>query len=484
MDMGAEAERQNQRGMLRAAEQRAIQHQANLRNNDPIGLADSRARAIGLKVSQLPNISETDSETLQSFCSMVTTLHNTLYSIEEREYLVAELKFKLAGVSDLPNNVLENCQTWEDMQLVLRRQHSETNTRAVLKSRLSALAQKPGENIEQFGNRARRVLRQLENHYGDNLNVPLLEKLTEEVTEQFRKNIRSNRLRDAVRLSGSRTSLLSCVQFAIEQEASLREEEPDYELHCSYCGKAGHRLQTCPSRDKDIITSNALAGNAVDRQCNRCNAHGHSANLCRVKIIVPGVKNYENNNNDRNQNNGRSNNYNNGGNSRNSNGNSNQNIGNRGDNNRSNNGNGNGNQRNNYNRGNGNGNNGNGNNGNGNNFKSNSYRGNSNNRYNGGSNGNPTKNSGEHGNGQNNVYPRNSQTGSDKRTFDNLNSETSNASGSNPPTGKPKYDPNANWELSRRQFQISSAPAEGGARPKQGGQQTAGIEYNQHDSEN
>lgn len=201
--------------------------------------------------------------------------------------MISEMQHKMSKLQDVPNAALQAATSWREMKQILDQLLNATNSKQVL----------AGETIEKYGKRAHQLLRQYESYYGSKYGPAIEEKMNEDISAVFAKNIRSVRVRDAIRAEVNKGSLSALIHFAVQQETSLRSEITDPELVCSYCTNQGHRLKNCGKRDRDIDRSNAAAGYNMDRHCTKCDAKGHTANGCLVRAVVPGQRNNNSNNN-------------------------------------------------------------------------------------------------------------------------------------------------------------------------------------------
>lgn len=211
--------------------------------------------------------------------------------------MISELQYRMSRLQDVPNVALSAALNWLEVREILQRLLNTNNSRQVLIARQKALAQKPGESVEEYGKRARQLMRQFEAYYGANYGPAIAEKMNEDISAAFAQNLRSSKLRDAIRGKASSANLDTLIHFTIELETSLKEEVTDPELTCSYCNTSGHRLKNCQRRDKDIDRSNALSGYNMDRHCTKCDAKGHSQQQCQVRAVAPGQRNSNNGNN-------------------------------------------------------------------------------------------------------------------------------------------------------------------------------------------
>lgn len=253
------------------------------RNNDANEPDYHTKRDINRKMDALPQIADNDEEAIQAFIRMLDELSNTLQSDGEERYMVAEIRYRLARLQNVPYQTLRGAQTWNDIKRILSAEINSNNSLNVLEARLANFEQKSGEALEEYGHRARKILRQFEAFYGDNLNAHFAQKINRDVTRQFSINARGAKIREALRLKSSDASLDETIQFAIEQETMLKSEDPDPEVICSYCGQQGHRLRFCYARDEDVARSNAISGGNSNKQCPRCDAFGHMAYQCQVR---------------------------------------------------------------------------------------------------------------------------------------------------------------------------------------------------------
>lgn len=416
-------------------------------NNNARGIDRHQKKEISTKINALPDISDMDEEPMRAFIRMVDLLNNNLNSDEEERYMIGEIKYRLAGIQDLPNQAMYGLRTWNDVKRVLQERLNTTNTLNVLEARVSNFGQKSGETMEEYGKRARKLLHQFEAFYGNEISNHLTTRLNRDITLQFTTNVKSTKVRDALRMRSGKNNLEAVIQFAIEQETMLKREETDPELICAYCGRNGHRLRNCRTKDADVNKSNATYGFNSEKHCKKCDSVGHTHYQCQVRALSTAQNN-------RNANNSNSN----GNRNRNSDGNeSNRNNGNNRGNQNSSRSNNNGGNNNNY-SGNNNYNGNSGNSGNSNNYSgNNNYRGNNN--YNGNnnrSNNNSTgyrndngynNRSSNNGNGYRNNGNNGNRISDGNQNRNNYQPNPNNNSNPSNQQRKPPYDPKANYNL-------------------------------------
>lgn len=112
--------------------------------------------------------------------------------------MISEMQHKMSKLQDVPNAALQAATSWREMKQILDQLLNATNSKQVLAARLAELAQRPGETIEEYGKRAHQLLRQYESYYGPKYGPAIEEKMNEDISAVFAKNIRSVRVRDAI----------------------------------------------------------------------------------------------------------------------------------------------------------------------------------------------------------------------------------------------------------------------------------------------
>lgn len=232
-----------------------------------------------------------------------TVISETLNEIEER-YVTAQLKVKTSEVKYISQTNRQNVVYWHELKHLLEKEYKSANNENALHAKLRALTQQHTETAADFGERCREILYEHERYYGDQMNDVLKARINRDITQQYIRNLKNVKVRDACKYRGTALLLDDMINYATEQDVLHREDDYDPELKCTYCGLLGHKSAKCGHKERAIRQSNEAANYQKDRTCQNCGQAGHTKIHCFVRPIKQGAStgNTSGNNNQRNNN--------------------------------------------------------------------------------------------------------------------------------------------------------------------------------------
>lgn len=233
-----------------------------------------------------------------------TVISETLNETEEK-YVTAQLKVKTSEVKYISQTNRQNVVYWNELKHLLEKEYKSANNENALHAKLRALTQQHTETAADFGERCREILYEHERYYGDQMNDVLKARINRDITEQYIRNLKNIKVRDACKYRGTALLLDDMINYATEQDVLHREDDYDPELKCTYCGLLGHKSAKCGHKERAIRQSNEAANYQKDRTCQNCGQIGHTKIHCFVRPIKPGTStnNTSGNNNQRSNNN-------------------------------------------------------------------------------------------------------------------------------------------------------------------------------------
>lgn len=249
---------------------------------DRTALNNQRYQSYDAKITALP-LSDGEPQQLASLVRLVDALIQMARNEPEVQYIVDQVKVKLATTEEFSKQEIVQARNWFEMKGLLQKELARFDTLPAIDAEMRGLNQKTTESVVEYGKRATTLFKKYQNHYGLDFSAQFKLKVQSEIVEYFIVGLQNHKVHDAIRISVADRDLTEVIDYAIRQETLVKRDEPDFEALCLYCRKTGHKQINCTSKKRDIAKSNALPGSAPDKTCETCGILGHAKANCFVK---------------------------------------------------------------------------------------------------------------------------------------------------------------------------------------------------------
>lgn len=132
---------------------------------------------------------------------------------------------------------------YNDLRDALLSHFSYLNKRDIISSQLENLHQEANESLNEYAERARRLLRDKNLAY-NSLSEDQRQEHNRVARRAFSRSIRDLKLRDRLLTRGA-SSLEDAIAFSIEAKNDSINQIPNGEFYCRHCNIAGHRECDC-----------------------------------------------------------------------------------------------------------------------------------------------------------------------------------------------------------------------------------------------
>lgn len=209
-------------------------------------------------------------ETLLSFC---------INASEERE-LFQHMILNLRGEAKTLLKSLNNFD-WQTIKNSLLKHFSYLANKNILSSQLENLHQEKNESLNEYSERARKLLKEKNSIYND-LTGQLSQDHDRTATRAFTNGIKDSKIRNILKIRGV-DSLNTAIAAALEAEHDAITDIKRNEMFCRYCRLVGHLENECRNKENANSDIGKLAsalrsmGNLFGR--NRPNSQSNQRNF-------------------------------------------------------------------------------------------------------------------------------------------------------------------------------------------------------------
>lgn len=238
-------------------------------------------------ISAIPTYSGIKKE-LDSFIN-ICDLYVELLEAEKQPQLLKIIKAKIIGDALFKITPITDINTWADLKKKLKTKIGKRVSLEFAQEDLNNVTQTKDESIEQFGNKVKTKLRDLNESIKEitenEAEMIILKKVNEKnAISKFEQNLRNNNIKILVSAAGKK-SLDDSITYALQKELLEKNKNPD---NCAICGLNNHNESTC-RRKKNATNYNKFnKNNQKNDNYKRSQPFNQSINLLQalLKIII------------------------------------------------------------------------------------------------------------------------------------------------------------------------------------------------------